>query len=159
MGLWLSWVGRVALVVAVVVGLVLVVRWHQGAGGRELDEARERWRENRPASYSFTYEACSGMCVGCELRITVRNGQVAATRGRDGDCGTVTIEGLFDHAAYLLDGAGYESVTVRYDATYGYPSWGEGSCDEGVTDCGEHFAVTGFQEAPSAPAGPGPSSR
>jgi hypothetical protein len=93
----------------------------------ELADAWGRWRDAGLQDYTMTVgESCE--CTGGELvRVTVRDGAAVAAVGvRTGTAYPLsgarrfTVEGRFDKILQALGDA--HSVTVTYDARYGYPA-------------------------------------
>ena len=121
------------------------------AADRAHDRASARWESKEPAAYSFDYDYCSGMCMGCLLRVTVRNGEVTEAVASKGECSTFdtqaapTIEDIFameesDRAAPSTD-----SFEIEYDPNWGYPASVEIRCPYGTPDCGTGYHVTDFE--------------
>ena len=136
-----------------VLGLVAWFVWlSPGAQSRrELTEARDLWESQEPASYSFDYFHCGGMCAFCPVHVTVADGAVVdAVRSGEGCTeGPVddapTIEDVFAtadaHRPSLLD----RSSSVSYDDVWGFPESISFTCPPDTTDCGGGWTVSHFE--------------
>ncbi len=145
----------VAAIVAVALGVaVLGALWLRSPGQvahRAQDDASALWESKEPAAYSFDYSYCSGMCAGCRLEVTVRNGEVAGVVERDGQCSAVdlqnapTIEDIFAMEERDRSDSTTDSFEIHHDPDWGFPSSVSIRCPEGTMDCGIGYQVTGFE--------------
>ena len=140
---------------AVALGLVIFgALWFFSAAERAHDDARALWESKEPTAYSFDYSYCSGMCFGCRLRVTVKNGEVIAAVGRDGsgppfDCpGAPTIEDIFAMEKDDRSAGTTDSFEIDYDPSWGFPAYVDIRCPDGWFDCGTTYEVTNFRAHP-----------
>lgn len=122
-------------IVALVVGLIVVL----SGGSSELDDARERWRDNGPTTYSMTY-TITAQAGEAAATVLVTDGRVdSAAPVDDGDfvADGLTVEDLFD----AIDAAD-QVVEVEYDPELGYPRRAVLDVDSGGEDDGWSFTVT-----------------
>ena len=148
---------RAVIALAVVVALVgagWVLALDVVAAGRAHDRGLSRWEAAEPASYSFVYAECGGMCMECPDLITVRDGVVTDVVGKgDGGCGRTnprhapTMEDIFVIADEQRPGVLPERITttITYDEEWGFPTSIDIDCPEGYLDCGGGWWVTDFE--------------
>lgn len=133
--------------------LALAPLWYFSDGqtaNRAHDAAVELWESKEPASYSFTWQYCSGMCAPCEVRVTVANGEVTTARGRPPGCvgghdRGPTIEDVFRMEERHRSEELTDSFDIDYDRVYGFPAMVDIRCPEGWSDCGTGYSVTDFE--------------
>jgi hypothetical protein len=142
------------VVIVVLAGAGLLSHRWLTADTRAADDAHDKalalWHSKEPPSYSFDYSYCSGMCMGCHLRITVEHGAVRWAHIRLGQCLTralqhaPTIDDLFTWEERMRSAPGAGKATVLYDPTWGFPASVDVGCDPAAADCGVGFDVTNF---------------
>ncbi len=150
-----------AIVVAVLATAWVLVLDDVVAAGRAHDRAMSRWAAAEPASYSFVYSECLGMCMECPQVITVSDGRVtdAVVRGGSG-CGqpnpanAPTIEDVLAIADERLPGVLPDRITttVAYDPDWGFPASIDIDCPDGYLDCGGGWSVSEFRVIDAARA-------
>ena len=117
------------------------------------DAAWSRWESKAPTAYSFDYSSCSGMCVGCQLHVTVNHGKATDAIARDGLCPTSarrapTIEDIFAMEQRDRSLETTDSFEIRYDPTWGFPVSVSTRCPVGWADCGSIYTITNFRVQP-----------
>ena len=141
----------VVVCVATVVGAYFLLA-PGPAAARAHGEALDRWTAREPSSYSFTYSYCSGMCVSCPVRVTVRDGEVveAVSTEPESRCGprhldsAFTIEDFFALAEEHRPGMFGDVVSISYDPVWGFPSYIDITCRDRSSDCGSGWDVGDF---------------
>jgi hypothetical protein len=111
-----------------------------------IQQHRDMWRRRNIATYSFTFTA-GAMCGSGSVRVSVKEGVPGATTVLRGQCLTDdpprTIEAVFSRVEEERAQWGAH-MTVRYDASYGYPASLEVN-DPSSSDEEHGFKVTAFR--------------
>jgi hypothetical protein len=145
-------VGWTVAVIAVIALVAAVFLFSPGrAAARAHGAGLERWAEREPTAYAFDYSSCSGMCAGCTMHVTVRDGEVVDTdRGRGcgrSDAAGPSIEDLFRSAEDARPSLfGGDQVVISYDPAWGFPSSVVVTCGDHSADCGSSWSVSHFTE-------------
>jgi len=119
----------VRLVPIVALALSACVTGNEGFNRLALDRALQKWSQNGPASYSFTFtQSC--VCDGPKtpVRIVVRDRVVESRTVVDTgeplepqyNSRFPAIPGVFQIVEDAMSGSAY-SIVVEYDGTYGFP--------------------------------------
>ncbi len=131
------------------------------AGGSELSRNQEKWQDANITHYRFQ------LSIGCfcafrdqmPLTVEVRDGQIVYLAAVDGTlvldtdqnyefyAPHATIDLLFAELdAAVKDGA--DSVTVTYDATYGFPTEIAIDFSQEMADEEMYYSISGFEVLP-----------
>jgi hypothetical protein len=131
------------------------------AGGSELSRNQQKWQDANITHYRFELN------IGCfcafrdqmPLTVEVRDGQIVYMAGVDGTlvldtdqnyefyAPHATIDLLFaELEAAVKDGA--DSVTVTYDATYGFPTEIAIDQSQEIADEEMYYSISGFEVLP-----------
>lgn len=124
--------------VALLIGLFFVLR---GGGVPGLDDARDRWEDNGPASYSMTYET-GGMAGQLAGTVVVIDGQVdtfVPAPTSEVPPPVVTVEQLFD----AIDDAD-DVEQAEFDDELGHPTRFQIDPDANATDDEWGFEIVSF---------------
>lgn len=124
---WLLTVFRCLIIALVSVPSVSVAsQWIESAEQRELNAARAAWAQHKLSDYAFTLES-GGVFGSMKYRVTVENGRCKKVtywvrlRRHKASCHKRTVPALFDELDRVIK-AQPISLTVRFDATYGFPT-------------------------------------
>ena len=131
------------------------------AGGSEFSRNREKWQDANITHYRMELNI-SCFCAFRDqmpLTVEVRDGQIVSMAAADGTlvldtdpnyeffAPHATIDLLFAELdAALNDGA--DSVTVTYDATYGFPNEIAIDFDQQMADEEMYYSISGFEVLP-----------
>jgi len=131
------------------------------AGGSELSRNQQKWQDANITHYRFE------LSIGCfcvfrdqmPLTVEVRDGQIVHMAAVDGTlvldtdqnyefyAPHATIDLLFAEIdAAVKDGA--DSVTVTYDATYGFPTEIAIDQSQEIADEEMYYSISGFEALP-----------
>jgi hypothetical protein len=146
----------VAVCVLAVGALVLGAVWFFSDGraaGLAHDAAQGLWESKEPTAYSFEFAYCSGLCARCDLRITVRDGEVSDVASTTPDCaGTPqdapTIDDVLAMESEDRRAETTDSFEIIYDPVWGFPASVDIRCPYGWADCGTGYTVTDFRVEP-----------
>jgi len=131
------------------------------AGGSELSRNRENWQDANITHYRFSINI-SCFCAFRDqmpLTVEVRDGQIVHMATVDGTLVLDTDQNYEFYAPHAtidllfaeLDAAvndGADSITVTYDATYGFPTEIAIDYSQEIADEEMYYSISGFEALP-----------
>jgi len=131
------------------------------AGGSELSRNRENWQDANITHYRFSINI-SCFCAFRDqmpLTVEVRDGQIVHMATVDGTLVLDTEQNYEFYAPHAtidllfaeLDAAvndGADSITVTYDATYGFPTEIAIDYSQEIADEEMYYSISGFEALP-----------
>ena len=131
------------------------------AGGSELSRNREKWQDANITHYRFSINI-SCFCAFRDqmpLTVEVRDGQIVHMATVDGTLVLDTDQNYEFYAPHAtidllfaeLDAAvndGADSITVTYDATYGFPTEIGIDYSQEIADEEMYYSISGFEALP-----------
>jgi len=131
------------------------------AGGSELSRNREKWQDANITHYRFSINI-SCFCAFRDqmpLTVEVRDGQIVHMATVDGTLVLDTDQNYEFYAPHAtidllfaeLDAAvndGADSITVTYDATYGFPTEIAIDYSQEIADEEMYYSISGFEALP-----------
>jgi len=131
------------------------------AGGSELSRNREKWQDANITHYRFSFNI-SCFCAFRDqmpLTVEVRDGQIVHMATVDGTLVLDTDQNYEFYAPHAtidllfaeLDAAvndGADSITVTYDATYGFPTEIAIDYSQEIADEEMYYSISGFEALP-----------
>ena len=131
------------------------------AGGSELSRNLEKWQDTNITHYRFSINI-SCFCAFRDqmpLTVEVRDGQIVHMATVDGTLVLDTDQNYEFYAPHAtidllfaeLDAAvndGADSITVTYDATYGFPTEIAIDYSQEIADEEMYYSISGFEKLP-----------